>query len=173
MAGSGVEVIAGQARPGYRFDDLIIDVGTAQVHRGDQLLPLPRLSFDLLLALVQTAPNLVTVDDLMTTVWPGVVVNAETVSQRIKLLRVALEDDPRHPRYIAVSRGRGYRILAPVTAFEIPGATTNPPAPGNVPAPRSRWLVGAVAAAVLAGIAAVLFVTRNSPPAATAAISLP
>ena len=60
---------------------------------------------------MKAAPNLVTIDELMDQVWPGVVVNAETVSQRIKLLRVALDDDPKQPRYIAVSRGRAIASL--------------------------------------------------------------
>jgi len=33
----------------------------------------------------------------MTQVWAGLVVNPETVSQRIKLLRDALNDDPGRP----------------------------------------------------------------------------
>src|SRR3954463_7510721 len=142
MADSGIEDFAARARPVYQIDDLTIDLGTAQVHRGDQLLSLPRLSFDVLVALVKAAPNLVTVDELMTRVWPGVIVNAETVSQRIKLLRLSLEDDPRQPRYIAVSRGRGYRILPPVTAFGKLGAAATPPAPASPRVSRSRWFIG-------------------------------
>ena len=108
MTDSGDKATSTRTRLVYRLADLTIDVGRAEVRRNDQLIPLPRLSFDLLLALVKAAPDLITVDQLMAQVWPGVVVNAETVSQRVKLLRVALEDDPKHPRYIAVSRGRGY-----------------------------------------------------------------
>jgi DNA-binding winged helix-turn-helix (wHTH) protein len=37
----------------------------------------------------------------MQQVWPGLVVGPETVSQRIKLIRDALDDDPKQPRYIA------------------------------------------------------------------------
>ena len=59
-----------RTRSVYRLGDLLIDVGTAQVRRQDQLIPLPRLSFDLLLALVKAAPNLVTVDELMDQVGP-------------------------------------------------------------------------------------------------------
>ena len=102
----------------YRVGDLQVDNGTASVLRGDVLVPLPRLSFDLLLVLAREAPNLVSLDALMTQVWPGVVVNHETVSQRIKLLRAALGDDAQAPRYIASVRGRGYRLIARVATCE-------------------------------------------------------
>jgi DNA-binding winged helix-turn-helix (wHTH) protein len=100
---------------GYQFGDLTIDRGRRLVSRGKQALPIHGLSFDLLLALLERAPNLVTPDELMKRVWPGVVVNPETISQRVKLLRHALGDDARAPRYVAVVRGRGYRAMAAVT----------------------------------------------------------
>ena len=50
----------------------------------------------------------------MQLVWPGLVVSPETVTQRVKLVRDALGDDPHAPRYILGVRGRGYRMLAPV-----------------------------------------------------------
>lgn len=162
MSDPSLLTAASRPRRLFQLDDLTIDPGTAEVRRGDQLLSLPRLSFDLLLALVKAAPDLVTIDELMKEVWPGVVVNAETVSQRVKLLRVALGDDPRRPRYIAVSRGRGYRLLPPVTSL---GASTTPavlPTPTAAPTaprhklPRWRWFIGA-AVLLLAALAGAFF----------------
>ncbi|HSN72055.1 MAG TPA: tetratricopeptide repeat protein, partial [Steroidobacteraceae bacterium] len=57
-------------------------------------------------------------DTLMQRVWPGIVVSPETVSQRIKLLRSALGDDPRAPNYIVGVRGRGYRLIARVERLD-------------------------------------------------------
>ena len=62
--------------------------------------------------MVRAAPNLASLDELMSRVWPGIIVSPETVSQRVKLLRDALADDPRVPRYIGGLRGRGYQIVA-------------------------------------------------------------
>jgi adenylate cyclase len=98
----------------FSLGDLTIDTGRQLVSRGTDTVPLPKLSFDLLLALVRAAPNLVSLDELMRLVWPGIIVSPETVSQRVKLLRDALGDDPRAPRYIAGLRGRGYQIVAAV-----------------------------------------------------------
>ncbi len=107
----------GAAEPeqtGYQVGDLIVDVGQQRVTRSGTEIPLPRLSFDLLLALTLAAPNLVTFDQLTERVWPGLVITPETISQRVKLVRAALGDDPHAPRYIGGVRGRGYRMVAEV-----------------------------------------------------------
>jgi TolB-like protein/DNA-binding winged helix-turn-helix (wHTH) protein len=100
--------------PRYLVGDLSIDVGRQRVTRGESAIALPKLSYDLLMALVQAAPNLVSFDELMERVWPKAVVGPETLSQRVKLLRDALGDDPRAPRYIEGLRGRGYRLIPSV-----------------------------------------------------------
>jgi TolB-like protein/DNA-binding winged helix-turn-helix (wHTH) protein len=113
------------AGPGYRVDDLVVDTGCALVTRSGTEVPLPKLSFDLLLALIEAAPRIVTTDELMERVWPGLVVSPETISQRVKLLRGALDDDPKQPRYIASVRSRGYRLIAPVAPLEEAGNRHN------------------------------------------------
>jgi adenylate cyclase len=98
----------------YRLGDLTIDTGRQQVSRGTESVALSKLSYDLLLALVRAAPNVLSPDELMRLVWVGPIVSPETVTQRVKLLRDALEDDPRVPRYIGGLRGRGYHIVGAV-----------------------------------------------------------
>ena len=98
----------------YQVDDLEIDAGTREVRRGEHLLDLPGLSFDLLCALVREAPNVLSHDDLSELVWNGRPVSPETVTQRVKLVRDALGDSSDSPRYISVARGHGYRLIAPV-----------------------------------------------------------
>jgi DNA-binding response OmpR family regulator len=71
----------------YRVGDLLIDVGRERVTRNDREIPLAKLTFDLLAALVRAAPDLVSLEDLMQRVWPGLVVGVETVSQRVMKLR--------------------------------------------------------------------------------------
>jgi len=121
----------------YRVADLLIDTGRQQVSRGAKQIALPKLSYDLLLALVRAAPNLLSIDELMSEVWPRLVVSPETVSQRVKLLRDALGDDPRNPKYIEGLRGRGYRLLAAVESRvappeEAPPSEPTPMAPSAV-----------------------------------------
>lgn len=104
--------------------DLVVDLDRMAVTRAGESVPLPGLSYDLLLALVRAAPRVMTHDELMDEVWRGVVVSPETVSQRVKLLRDALGDDARDPRYVAVVRGRGYRLVASVEVAPDPVAPT-------------------------------------------------
>jgi TolB-like protein/DNA-binding winged helix-turn-helix (wHTH) protein len=126
---------------GFQIDDLSVDVGRALVRRGAQEIALPKLSFDLLVALARAAPNLLTPDQLMDQVWSGLVVAPDTVSQRIKLLRDALGDDSRAPRYIAGVRGRGYRLLPLVQ--ELPQAVPRT-APASAAIPENAPLVAAL-----------------------------
>jgi TolB-like protein/DNA-binding winged helix-turn-helix (wHTH) protein len=146
----------------YQVGDLLVDTGRARIMRGETEVPLSKLSFDLLLALIGSAPNLVSIDELMALVWPGLVVNMETVSQRVKLLRDALGDDSKEPRYIAGVRGRGYRMIAPVTSLDTPAPRTEA-APSEVRQfPRLRWFVFAIGViATLTAIATLLWQRRS------------
>ena len=108
---------------GYRVGDLLIDIGRQRVTRESVELSLSALSFELLLALARAAPNVLSFDQLMERVWPGLVVTPETVSQRVKLVRDAIGDDSQSPRYIAGVRGRGYRMVASVSRVEVPDAS--------------------------------------------------
>ena len=108
----------------YAVGDLQLDTGPQSVSRSGLAIALPKLSYDLLLVLVRAAPNVVSLDEIMRRVWAGLVVSPETVTKRVMLLRDALGEDPKAPRYIAGLRGRGYRIIA--TVSQLPdGATAN------------------------------------------------
>jgi transcriptional activator of cad operon len=107
----------------YEIADLRVEIGRGRVVRQDRVLPLTKLSFDLLVALIQASPNVLTPDLMMERVWPGVVISPETVTQRVKVLRDALGDSPRNPRYIEGVRGRGYRLLPTPTLLSQPSPT--------------------------------------------------
>jgi DNA-binding winged helix-turn-helix (wHTH) protein len=109
---------AGYAFGVYEVSDLVIDLARQRVTRAAAEIALPKLSFNLLLVLIRAAPAVLSNDELMAQVWPGLVVSPETVSRRVKLLRDALGDDPRVPRYIAGLRGRGYRLIPEVRSVE-------------------------------------------------------
>lgn len=95
----------------WRVSDLVLDTKRQRVWRGSQEIPLPKLTYDLFATLVRRCAELASDEQLMEDVWPGLVVSPETVSQRVKLLREALGDDSRMPRYIGRLRGRGYHLV--------------------------------------------------------------
>jgi TolB-like protein/Flp pilus assembly protein TadD/DNA-binding winged helix-turn-helix (wHTH) protein len=152
---------------GYQVDDLTVDLGQRRVTRTGNDIPLSHLSFELLVTLARSAPNIVTFDQLTARVWPGLVITPETISQRVKLVRDALGDDPHAPRYIAGVRGSGYRMVAsvkplkdrrrPTPAHEVPywvksaeedqAATTQAPTVPSTPIPASSSDAPAGAAA--------------------------
>jgi len=98
----------------YRIGDLVVDAGRRCVSRNGNNIRLPKLSFQLLLALIRSAPNLQSNEALLATVWKRKIVGPETVTQRIKLLRDALGDDSHDPKYIELVWGEGYRLCAEV-----------------------------------------------------------
>jgi TolB-like protein/DNA-binding winged helix-turn-helix (wHTH) protein len=143
----------------FRIGDLTLDTGRRLLLCDSKPIPLGRLTYRLLLTLVEAAPNMVSHDELINSVWGGRSVSPETISQRIKLLRDALSDDPHNPRYVELVRGQGYR-LAPrveVLADESPARD------------RPKWVKWATpigVAIALIGVAAVVvwIVTASMDP---------
>lgn len=98
----------------FRLGDLELDTDQHRLSRQGRDLKLSKLTFRLLQVLASAAPALVTKDQLAKRVWAGRMVSRETIAQRIKLLRTALQDDAQDPRYIEVVRGQGYRWIPTV-----------------------------------------------------------
>jgi TolB-like protein/DNA-binding winged helix-turn-helix (wHTH) protein/tetratricopeptide (TPR) repeat protein len=131
----------------FRIGDLTLDTGRCLLLCGSKPVALGPLTYQLLLTLVEAAPNVVTHDELVRSIWGGRSVSPETISQRIKLLRDALGDAPGNPRYVEAVRGQGYRLLPRVEVL-----------PQESPAGhRPRWVVPIGAAISVAAAAAIVF----------------
>jgi TolB-like protein/DNA-binding winged helix-turn-helix (wHTH) protein/Tfp pilus assembly protein PilF len=141
----------------FRVDDLIVDLGRRRVMRASVDLKLPGLSFDLFVVLVRAAPNIVTARRLMDLVWPDAVVSPETISQRVKLLRSALSDDVKSPRYVGGVRNRGYRIVAAVTELSPEAPSPDVPSAAAVPLNGIGWGIASLLLAIV-----IVFVLRGS-----------
>jgi DNA-binding winged helix-turn-helix (wHTH) protein len=68
-------------------------------------------AFDLLLALVEAGGSLVSKGELITRVWPGIIVSEENLKVQISALRKALGEDR---DFIRTESGRGYRFTASI-----------------------------------------------------------
>jgi TolB-like protein/DNA-binding winged helix-turn-helix (wHTH) protein len=137
----------------FRIGELTLDTGRHQVLRDSKPVALGPLTYQLLRTLVEAAPNVVSHDELAASIWKGRLVTPETISQRVKLLRDALADDPHNPRYIELVRGRGYRLVPFVEVM-----------PDEAPArSRIRWITTFVIAFALLAAAGVLFWVWNVP----------
>lgn len=76
---------------------------------------LRRKAFATLRRLLEAAPALVTLDQLLDDVWGRHAISPSAVPNVIVELRQALGDDARAPRFIETRHRRGYRIVLPVT----------------------------------------------------------
>src|SRR5882757_8076416 len=84
-------------------------------------------ALDVLLVLVGRHGELVSKDELMSKVWPGVVVEENNLAVHISALRKILGQTDDGKSYLQTVAGRGYRFVAPVTHEE--AARTAEPTP--------------------------------------------
>jgi predicted ATPase/DNA-binding winged helix-turn-helix (wHTH) protein len=81
------------------------------IHHG-KIVPLPERPFDLLLALVDARGSTVSKDRMMALLWPGRVVEENTIEAQVSVLRRALGEDRAWIRTIS---GNGYQFTGDVT----------------------------------------------------------
>jgi transcriptional activator of cad operon len=104
---------------------------------------------------IVNAGKLVTKDELLLDVWGIRDVSDGRVTRVIRVLRVALGDDTREPRYIETIPKRGYRFIAPVTEImpltveEDTGQALSPANANITPVKRNPLLVSVLAFAAL------------------------
>ncbi|ROQ36611.1 two-component system response regulator MtrA [Frondihabitans sp. PhB188] len=95
--------------------DLTVDVAAHEVRRGDAVINLTPLEFELLLALASKPQQVFTREMLLEQVW-GYHYKADTrlVNVHVQRLRAKVEHDPDNPRIVSTVRGVGYRAGASV-----------------------------------------------------------
>ncbi len=149
-----------------RIDDLTVDFARRKVFDSDHNeIALSALSFDTLQALIEAAPAVLTPNELIDRAWRGSIVSDETVTQRVRLLRKALQDDRRQPRYIETLRNAGYRLIPPVS-MATPVAQQRRATP--------RVLAGGVLAVLIFAAGVWLLPNDEAPPSVESpAASLP
>lgn len=105
---------------------------------------------DMLFLLASQAGQVVTREQLMATLWPGLVVGEDSLARTVSKLRQSLGDDAKAPRYIETIAKRGYRLLADVATASVH--------PANIPATVSVATAQRVQrpALILSGVIAVL-----------------
>jgi TolB-like protein/DNA-binding winged helix-turn-helix (wHTH) protein/Flp pilus assembly protein TadD len=98
-----------------------VQIGEWSVHpaldsisRGTEIQKLEPRAMRLLMCLADSAGDVVSIDRLLTEVWPGVVVEPASVYQAVSQLRKTLGDVDPQPTYIATIARKGYRLIAPV-----------------------------------------------------------
>ncbi len=130
-------------RPACRFGRFELQPEERRLLADGQPVALGARAFDLLAALVERAGRLVGKNELLTLVWPGLVVEENNLQVQVSTLRKLLGQDA-----LATIPGRGYRFTLPVEHAE-------------APAPRAASDIGA--ATVEAATPALLRARTNLP----------
>lgn len=100
-----------EPKNGQVIGPIVLDLESRTVRcQGRQALLTPRLVV-LLKTLMDHVGEVIKRDVLFSHVWEtGYVGDTRTLDVHVSWLRRAIEDDPRHPRYIKTIRGVGYRL---------------------------------------------------------------
>lgn len=103
-------------RPCYEFGEFRLDANrrVIEAFAANRRLVLPPRIFDAALYFVRHPGMLLSKERLLAELWPGMVVEENSLSQVISLLRRALGESRRDNRYIVTVPRRGYRFVAEV-----------------------------------------------------------
>lgn len=82
--------------------------------KGEEQVVQPKV-MQLLEVLIASQGQTLSKQTLLTTIWPDVVVNQESLTNIVARLRRALNDDSKCPVYLETVQGKGYRWLFPLT----------------------------------------------------------
>jgi transcriptional activator of cad operon len=144
---------------------------SSQISQGNKVVRMEARTMRLLMCLAERPGEVVSIDELLSEVWAGVVVTQDSVYQGIASLRRHLSDDPKEPNYIATVPRLGYRMIATVNPWiDGPAAGTDAPPDAMAPErllpivepaaanPRPRHITLVLAAVIIAAMVAAQLV---------------
>lgn len=139
---------------------LDLDAGVIRDARGSETALRPQ-SLAVLKVLMQNLDRVVSKEELMDAVWPGIAVTENSLVQCISEIRRALGDDGQ--TLLKTVARRGYRLMPPADGNAATVQSPSEPTPSN-----RRWLMPALAAVGLLTLVAVVALLWPRPePTAT------
>ena len=112
----------------YQLGEFEVRPAERVVLRSGVPLPLGARAFDLLLAFIEHPDRLLTKGELMSLVWPGVVVEENNLTVQMSALRKLLGAEA-----LATVSGRGYQLKLPVLALRPVASPGSTGSPGSAP----------------------------------------
>jgi two-component system alkaline phosphatase synthesis response regulator PhoP len=98
--------------PKIRLGEVEIDIVHREVRAGTSRIHLSGIEQSLLYVLASRGGRVVTRDEIMDAIWgTDFVSESNVVDRHVRSLRVKLQNDYRHPRFIATVPGKGYRFI--------------------------------------------------------------
>jgi adenylate cyclase len=105
--------MSGTARE-LTIGDWVLDTELCELRSGEKSVRLEPKVGEVLARLAQQPGRVVSREELLSAVWPGVVVGDDALTQTVIKLRRILGDDAHNAKYIETLSKRGYRLIAPV-----------------------------------------------------------
>ena len=99
---------------GFRFGEFFLDPDERVLKRGGVEVQLTPKAIELLTELVKNQGHVISKNQLMDSVWADSMVEEANLPFTMALVRKALGDDVKHPKFIETLPKRGYRFIAPV-----------------------------------------------------------
>ncbi len=96
------------------FGDFLLDLRNKELFRNGERLSINPKTYQLLVALIENHGHLVEKERLMELLWADSFVEEANLAFTVSLLRKALGDDAKSPRFIETVPRRGYRFIADV-----------------------------------------------------------
>jgi TolB-like protein len=103
------------------FGRFSLDLGRRRLTRDGMPVQLGSRALDILCVLASAKGEVVGKDELMTRVWPGLVVDENNIQVHVSALRKALDEDRSAHTHLLTVPGRGYRLVG----LESPRAATD------------------------------------------------
>jgi DNA-binding response OmpR family regulator len=98
--------------PTITIGDIEIDIVHRQVRAGTSVIHLSGIEQSLLYLLASRGGRVLSRDDILDAIWgTDFVAESNIVDRHIRSLRIKLQNDYRHPRFIATVPGIGYRFI--------------------------------------------------------------
>jgi two-component system alkaline phosphatase synthesis response regulator PhoP len=98
--------------PTIKLGEIEIDILNREVRAGRSIVHLSGIEQSLLYLLASSGGRVVTREEILDAVWgTDFVAESNIVDRHIRSLRIKLQNDYRHPRFIATVPGRGYRFI--------------------------------------------------------------
>ena len=98
--------------PSIAIGEIEIDIVKREVRAGTSVIHLSGIEQSLLYLLASCGGRVLTRDEILDAIWgTDFVAESNIVDRHIRTLRIKLQNDFRHPRFIATVPGRGYRFI--------------------------------------------------------------
>ena len=92
------------------FQDVILDLDSQTVMKGEDAIALTYTEFKILELLVSNKKKIYSLENIYSSIWDDNAVNDSAIMVHIKNIRKKLGDNSRNPIYIKTAWGRGYYV---------------------------------------------------------------